>query len=533
MLAGTEGSVDHNGQTDLFTTTFTVSGTLDEIDAHLSGIVANLTALPEQRIEVEKQILAAEEDGRSKGIFERLACVRYGATGIGLTDFPELGLSRLSAADLSQWAGQYFTADNAVLVVVGPQRPGRLPAGGPCPIPAPAAPTSRMPSFAFEPVSGPALIDEVTRSAASVAYASMVDRELMRRVRGELGLAYRASAGYVPISTDRAVVIAYNDAVSGQAQQAVDAFLDVLFALAADGPDAGTLADVVTAHAAALDDPRAAFGRAHRAAREILFGEPFLDLAQLRAEFEAVTPADVQAVAAEVLRSATLLLPPEARTIGRGGFRLVSPADTQPVTGQTFSLPTDAGDVPVDLIVGVAGVSRVRGDRTETIQFADAVALLRWPNGRRILVARSGDMIRIDPGVVDAPRLDLVEGVTGPERWIDMPGSDTPPPTTQEAAQIAAPVAGEVPLSRYQRFVVRPVRAILVALVTMVLFVVAWPLDAQGELVAPGGLLVLVLPIVVAAAENAWYARRARRRNAEKVALRAQQPQHSQNGANA
>lgn len=548
-LAGTDVSVDHNGQTDLLTTTFTVSGTLDEIDAHLARLTANLAALPTARLEVEKQILRAEEEGRGQGIFERLALYRYGASGIGLVGYPEWGLERVDDAALAQWAARYFGADNAVLVVVGPQAPThlswQLPAGIAHPAPEPTQVPVRLPTFAFEPVAGPGLMVELPRGTAEAAFAGVLDRELMRSVRGERGLAYRASAGFLPVSNDRVVVVAQTDSVADREQETVDAFLDVIFGLAADGPDPRLLADVVNARATLLEAPEAVYGRAHNGACDLLFGRPLSDRSEILDSYTALTVEQVREVAAEVARAATVLLPRQARALGRGGFTRLGAVDTEPVSGHRVTLPTEPDEVPMELIVGVEGVSRRRGDQAETIRYRDLAVLLRHPDGRRLLIAASGDTIGLDPSVVDHARIDLVDVAAGPDRWLDLPGSPTP---AQPAAQPAAavPIAESAqtteepapkprkkvkdvtpiaPLTRFQRFVVRPLRWLAVAVVVLFLFGLVWPTTPDDTFVPPGDVLLFLVPLAVATVDNLLYARRARRRNEAEAAHQARQAQ--------
>lgn len=525
-LAGTQMSVNHNGQTDLHTTTFTVSGSWDEIDAHLAHVADSLTRLPVARLDVEKQILQTEEDGRGQGVVERLAAYRYGASGIGLTAYPEWGLERIDPPALQQWVQRYFTADNAVLVVVGPQRPEHLswslPAGAAVPIPEPARLPLAMPGFAFEGVPGPAMLAELPRTTAATAYARILDRELMRVVRADRGLAYRAGAGYLPLSAEAAVVVAQTDSVTGKEQQAVDAFLDVLYALAMDGPSQQVLDEVVVAATESFDEPSALFGRTHSAATDLLLGRPMPDRSALAAEYAALTPRDIRQVAADVVRTATVLLPPQARALGRGGFTRIRATDTQQVQGQRFRVPTESGDVPVELIIGVEGVSRVRGDDTLTIRYTDLAALLRRSDGRRVLVAKSGDSITLDPAVVGSARTDLVDVAAGAERWIDVtvapaaaaptPQAAAPSPTPAPAPAVT-PVAPIAPLTTFQRFVVRPLRAVGVALAVMVLFGMLWPMRPDDTMVPPGDLLFFLLPLVAATADNILYARRARLKN--------------------
>ncbi len=525
-LEGTGGSAPHNGETDLFTTTFTVSGTWSEIDTHLARVVANLRSLPEQRLDFEKQILAAEERGHSAGVFGQLALYRYGATGAGLTQFPEWGLPRIGAPALRDWADRYFSRENAVLVIVGPQPPDQLswqlPAGEARATPEPAPPTSRVPSYAFDHVAGPALMAEVARSTAATAFTAIADRELMRHVRGELGLAYRASAGYVPVSANRAVIIAHTDSVDGQTQQTVDAFLDVLFRLASHGPDEQVLAEVAAMRKAALAEPNAAFALAHNAARNILDGLPITHQAELDRKFDALTPADVQAVASAVLRSAVVLLPHQARAIGRGGFTPIGVADSVPVEGKKIFLPNDPDGTRANLIIGTDGISRLRGDEAMTIRFTEVAALLRRSDGTRVLIANSADTIEVDPKKLGPTRMEQVDEAVPRDRWIDLAGPSAPVPEREDGTPKA-------PLTWYQKFLFVPLRAAVVALLVIIVFTLVWPMDAQENLIPPGDQIMLGLGIVAAYADHALYARRARRRNGERADHRANRERDRRN----
>jgi predicted Zn-dependent peptidase len=111
---------DTNGVEDGTSTIFYADGRPEELAEFLRDLTAALHDLPHARLDAEKRVLLAESAGRSSSFPERLKWLRWGETSHGLADVKELGLRRVTAADVDSWAATWFTAGNAALRLNGP-----------------------------------------------------------------------------------------------------------------------------------------------------------------------------------------------------------------------------------------------------------------------------------------------------------------------------------------------------------------------------------------------------------------------------
>src|SRR4051794_32605369 len=114
------GELDHpaNAMVDDTRTAFYASGEPHEVASFLEKVVAALSALPLDRLELEKQVLEAESM-TPPPVSVRMLTARYGARGYGVAQFRELGLRTATAETITSWARQRFTAGNAVIWAAG------------------------------------------------------------------------------------------------------------------------------------------------------------------------------------------------------------------------------------------------------------------------------------------------------------------------------------------------------------------------------------------------------------------------------
>ncbi|TNM38414.1 insulinase family protein [Nocardioides albidus] len=456
-----------NGITGANTTTFHVSGTLEEVVTFLNEVAAALRDLPLDRLETEKSVLRTEA-ARRGGPADMLHAWRFGARDYGLASYAELGLHRIGREDVAAWAARWFTRDNAVLWLAADGVPDgldlALPAGRRHPAPAvepwlAPGPTHYLGRDGV--VAASALIE---RSTAGRVFVSVLEQALYRELRQVGGYSYSPTASYEPLDRSSAVVYAFADSLPEKQDAVVGGFVDVLAGLRL-GPIADD--DIVAAVnrlRTMLDHPDVATLRLPADAVDLLLGHDNLTDERARAELDAVDAAAVRAVAEEVHASSLLQVP--RRAIDWAGYVEAPDYNDIAVTGTSYrfieepeaQVTADATGVSVGTPAGSTGVL-----------WSDAVALTTYPDGARTAIGSDGYQVHVEPNLLAGDTTALVAAIDAgvgsrPEIVVPLPARDperipavSEPPAaepkkrTEEAtgprwAQIAATVCGALAL---------------------------------------------------------------------------------------
>ena len=400
----------HNASTGESITHFHATGTEAEVVAALSGTCAALRELPLGRMEMEKEILRTEAAGRSFGALERHRLERYGARGPGLAGFEGFGLSAITADDVRDWVSEWFVVGNAVMWISGAGIPPdidlRLPPGQRPPMPAWTDHLISTPAF-YRGNPGSVLLDAVVpRSAAASLFAKVSSRALFRALREEGGYSYAAQCEYEPIGADSARVTMYADALEDAQAAVVGGMIDVLAALRGGAVDASDLLASQEAARLALDDPFLDAAMLPGVAMNALVGGEHRDAAELRREGDAVTIADLAAVAQAVWDDALVQIPEGA--LDWAGFAAVATGSTSQITGRSFPRLDQAGG---ELVIGDDGVMMRGAEGRITVRFEDCVALERWPDGARTLIGCDGFVVHIEPTLHEDLDLETIARV--------------------------------------------------------------------------------------------------------------------------
>lgn len=174
LSAVSDAGQRHNGYIAGIVTGFLTVGQAQEVSSFIASICEALGSLPGNRLEGEKQILAAENAARQYDFRLNLLTRRYGVTGHGLVGALPLGLRMATIEQLQNYSTQRFTKENAVLWLSGPPPTDlllSLPHGMKQPIPplVPIRPT--FPSwFVDDNCGGIASGSTVPRVAASTVF---------------------------------------------------------------------------------------------------------------------------------------------------------------------------------------------------------------------------------------------------------------------------------------------------------------------------------------------------------------------------
>ena len=162
----------------------------------------------------------------------------------------------------------------------------------------------------------------------------MASRALFRALREEGGYSYAAQCEYEPIGADSARVTMYADALEDAQAAAVGGMVDVLAALRGGAVDANDLLASQEAARLALDDPFLGAAMLPGVAMNALVGGEHRDAAELQREGDAVTIADLAAVAQAVWDDALVQIPEGA--LDWAGFAAVPTRSTAQITGRSF-----------------------------------------------------------------------------------------------------------------------------------------------------------------------------------------------------
>jgi len=431
-----------NGSVRVTLTSFDTSGEPAEVTAFLRGVCENLSSLAIDRLPDEIRVLETEESRRSLGTATSLLSWRFGPNGPGLWGYDQYARRVMDGPHLQLWADRVFTRGNAVLVLTGPPPEGlSLPLkDGPRRATPPLVDAiQQLPSWFQSPWSDVGAHSLLTRSVPAAAYAHVLGRELVDTLRYRLGVAYSPSVDYDPYDATTAQLYVGADAHSDHSQAVLDTLVETLDRLAQDGPDQSRVDEYVAQFARSRALPGAAAGEAHRQAVEWLFSGEVRPPELLEQELADLTVDSVRGAAEEARSQALYCLPEGVEPTTAAIVRSPDVSVARPVTGTVHRWlgQHTGGSETVELVVSDTGVTLRRPEgEPVTVMFADARAVLVFPDGGRRLHAWDGVAITVEPqmwtdGYSVIPRIDVATAairVPMPERQAD----DIPQPLRTE-----------------------------------------------------------------------------------------------------
>jgi zinc protease len=436
------GAADYhyNGATGPTVTHFHMQGSEDDVVRFLNEVCRSLRQLPLERLAVEKQILRTEAANHKPGLGSEFALWRYGATGNGLTCYPEWGLSKIEQEDVLEWSRKWFNRSNVVLWIAGDGIPAGLdldlPEGPRQPLPSSTPALAATPAYFNSAGNSVAAEVVVPRGAAARVYAEVLQRVLFRQMRQEAGLSYTAATDYETWGGPDASIVAVADSLATTQSEVVHQFVETLSKLSSGSVDQS---DVDAAIANMIDalsssDAEIAWLPAH--AVSLLTGYPQPDIARWRAEIMAVTAADVAEMAMVAWQSVLLMAPP-GHIMERSGFEEAPQFSRFAVRGKRYrSYHPNTSLILAEDGVSVEGIGGAR-----TVLFSQCAVVLAWPDGGRHLVGYDGIQVTIEPSLYSIgakalaaleTRLPMAVTVSMPERE----AADIPRVTSLERMKI-------------------------------------------------------------------------------------------------
>jgi zinc protease len=394
----------HNGFVGGIVTGFVTIGSVEELPAFISGICRGLTALPDDLLETEKQILAAESARRSYDPIGNLLSWRYGAVGYGLLGMREMGTSIATMTQLRERAARMFTRGNAVLWLTGPP-PSDLRFELPDGVKVPIQPLTELPRpspswFVDNGSGGVAAAGMVPRVPASTLFCEIASRRMADHLRTEKGLSYAPGVTYDHLTADTAHLILHADSPKERHKELAEAFGEVFGGLEQiDEHEVDVARDQVAERMTGILAPPpddVALGDVQRAAMDWIFGRGFESIDQLAAETSAVTADDVSAFFA-ALKSTVMFAVPSGVSVRPWMGTRAAISTRAAVQGQEVA----SMDAPVRrerLVHGAEGVSVRWSDGTHnTVRYSEIAAALRYEDGGLCLVGLDGGSVTIEP----------------------------------------------------------------------------------------------------------------------------------------
>lgn len=426
------GGLDVNGSTGLLETSLDVRGSAEAVAAALDSITSWLAQPELSRLPQEAMVLRAESQGRSTaGISEALGW-RYGATGPGLHSMGELGLFNATLQPIDGWIRERFTAGNAVLVLDGPPPSGltlRLPPGERRTVPA-AVPLPLLYPSGYRGESADIVGSGVLpRSVATSVLAGIGERLLSDELRNQAAGAYAPGSFIQPVDNQNAVLGLHSDFSQELAGTIFHRWFAVLERLRSGQYDPNLITDLAGSARESARDPYVAFQKTLAHASRFLSGREAQSDDQWEQELGLVDQAAIGRLTEALLASQLLAVPPGVAV--PGGLPMIERPSWRARSAKKYvsrpENPAMAGMNSSFLMINSEGMHLVVGDERPGQRFADLAGVLRYPDGGRVLIDRSGWSTRIEPTLWVRGRkaVQQLDQLLPPQLWIAAPERPT------------------------------------------------------------------------------------------------------------
>ncbi|MFP5341889.1 MAG: insulinase family protein [Candidatus Limnocylindria bacterium] len=381
LAMGTLGDprYEHNAFVDAVRTVFFASGTWPELHGFTATITEALARLPLDRLDHERQVLEREAGTRVRGIADIHAQFRFGLAGFGLPAAPEFGLTRVTDTDVESWATERFQRADAVAFLTAPPPADlRLPLrDGIRHAIAEVAPVPDIPfpSHVMDGGGGVAIGAMMRRQPGATNTVAILHRRLRQRLRHASGFMYDVLADYTPLDATWAMVLIGGDCDDRHVQEVTDilfAELDRLVAGEVEQADIDAETDDLRRSAL---DPTAIGSILDSLAFDTLVGMRLRQPAEMLAEQEATTPADLVARATEARRSVLLMSDARDHPADVVPYPMSSPG---PVAGREIKPILSAFGLGLKhrLIIGPDGLTlRNKDGLFATVRYDECVVL--------------------------------------------------------------------------------------------------------------------------------------------------------------
>ncbi|MGJ3509682.1 hypothetical protein [Enemella sp. A6] len=415
--------VQVNGSVGPLLTTLDVRGQSEQVGLALRGIVAALTRMDSERITHERNVLRAEARTKGPNLVTRAFLERFGAQGIGLLGFGEVGLMSAEPDALAAVVQRYFTTGNAALAIDGPV-PDTLSLAGLPPgkrIPVPQYRAVAPPNSWYREPSGVVLQGLVPRGLSARLAAMALSRRGWDEVRTSTGLPRDTDCVAEHVTADEALMMMSCSASEQQVQMCSEALLRAAHHVADQGVDDQELGAIKRAGIRFLAGRRAGNAEPWMRAESLLVNGQPLGAPELREEIEATRPEEVAAVAQRMLDS---LLVGAVSEQGVPHWLQRPRLEDPELSGARF--PALAAPELITMAGSQLHWAHLRDQHRMTIDLADCAAVLAWPDGLREVIRHDGYAMAIEPNLWRRGDLLVrrIDQVTPPRQLLWQPGRD-------------------------------------------------------------------------------------------------------------
>lgn len=394
--------VNANASVGLWSTEFQVSGEAEDVVAHLNALCRWLAEPTFGDLEHERRILQAEAAQRGHGEMSIHLDFRYGAHGVGLPAYRELGLLTADEQGLRDLARRHYSAGNVALALNCPPPPGlelALPPGDAVPLPdalaiLPSAPVRVAAPSRLLSVSG--LLQE---SVLSPLVGDVVSQVVTHRLRHELGSSYSTTGDLERVDCSSVLLCLSSDILEDKGEEGLRVLARTLEQLDRDGIGDDELDAARTRALRALRDDPTGVWQAFNSASAVTRGAGPVRAAEVVERLESVTREDLEAEVRRFVGSA-LLSGPFDETVHVPGIRFwdgFEPAG--PREEEHRFTPWKAPGDRSELTIGTRTVDLRNATVQHTRDLDRSAALLRYPDGARTLITRDGASLHVEPNV--------------------------------------------------------------------------------------------------------------------------------------
>lgn len=419
-LRGAGLPADHrHGALDDVVTGFSATGSPEHVAGVLNAVCGALRRPPLEHLEEEREVLRAEELARTDGATRVAAMMRWGATGRGLSSYPEVGLGGLDEDVVGIWSSAAFTRSNVVLWVSAREIPFgldlALPQGELPPLPPDPTVLPRTPAWFVVPGTDLVhLTGLVPRGPAAEVLGHLLQRALASELAASGASAVvRVEPHDAHLALVRVLVEGNPRVREGLGGAVVDALARVRWGrLGAEDREAVELA--VRAADRPDHDPELLLARA----ADHLLGRPTPTREQRVAALRAVSADAVRAAAEALHRSALAQVPVPG--LDWAGFSAAPSGSSTAVEGREHPV---RGGGRTTLLVGVEGVTLRSAAGLVTVRYRDLAAMEAFDDGGRWLVGRDGFRVHVEPTVYKIGPEDVarIDEAVDPARVVRLP----------------------------------------------------------------------------------------------------------------
>jgi zinc protease len=417
--------LDWNGWVGPLEAGFWASGDEGDVLAFLGDVARRLGNLPLERFDRERRILHAEAASFSPGPVEALAALRFGAQGIGITNWQEFGLYRLNQEAVADWARQYFTAANAALSMTGPPPEDfrlDLASGTRVAPPEPSPLDVALPAFLKTGRGGVAISFLAERSWPLATARAAVSHRANTLLRYERAIVYGVEEWGDPLSAKTGHYGFVAECMDEHADEAARLLLEVLDEIASEGPSEEELGFNPMAFERDVAHTQYAEQFLFQAAMEELLGGQGENISAWLAEMKEVTPASAAQALRRALETAILVVPEDASD-PPSPYRPYPTGSLTHMDGRKVSHKKILGRLFMKehLAVSDEAIGWV-GEESSAIKFSECEALVEWAGGELGMIGRDGSSLWFDPKLLkggDDVR-SLVLSKVGRDRFVPL-----------------------------------------------------------------------------------------------------------------